>query len=264
MRSVIFLSIFLMTLFVGCTKAPITNRYQMITMATEEEIALGERYANTILRHSKISDDFASRNMVERVGKKIADIVDKQYNTQYYNWEFHLIESHHKANAFCLSGGKVFVYTPILKYIDSEDELAVIIGHEIAHALARHGAERKTSEKVTSMGNKFVDFLIGIDRTSIPIEKMWQKKITKEFILESILLPHSRTQEYEADKIGLVLSSKAGYDPKVSLNFWKKFSEESSSKPEYLSTHPLPIHRIEALQREMPFFYSFYQQAKNK
>ncbi len=255
----LYLKIFMVLFFIlleGCTKAPITNRYQMITMATEEEIAVGEKYAKVILNHSKISDNGKFRDMVSSVGKKIANVVNREYHTQNYHWEFHLIERDNKANAFCLPGGKVFVYTGILAYIENDDELAVVMGHEIAHALARHGAEQKTSKKLASVGNKFFGFLINMNSETIPVEKVWQKKITKEFILEKFMLPHSRTHEYEADKIGLVLSSKAGYDPKASLKFWEKFAKESSDKPEYLSTHPIPKHRIEALEKLMPMFQS--------
>jgi len=247
---IIFLAINIF--FIGCTKAPITNRYQMITMQSQEELALGEKYSKTILRRSKISDDNNLNKMVSRVGLKISKVVNKEYHTNNYNWEFHLIKSEKKANAFCLPGGKVFIYTPIFKYIENDDELATVMGHEIAHALARHGSEKKTSESLANLGNGFLNILDKIgeyDNPTIPIERKWKRKMNKEAIEEWIMLPHSRTQEYEADKIGLILSSKAGFDPKASLNFWKKFSKEKSDKPEYLSTHPSPEHRIEALKR---------------
>lgn len=259
-----FKFLFIVIVLVGCTKAPITNRYQMITMESQEEIALGEKYSKVLLKRAKISDNKKFKEMVHRVGMKIANVVNQEYNRTHYKWAFHIVENQKKSNAFCLSGGKVFIYTALFQYIESDDELAIVMGHEIAHALARHSAEKKTSSSLAKFGNTLLNFL---DKTgeyknpSIPLERKWKQKMNQEAIEKWIMLPHSRTQEYEADRIGLVLSSKAGFNPKASLSFWKKFAKEHKDKPEYLSTHPSSAHRVDKLKEIMPDMMVYYRQS---
>jgi predicted Zn-dependent protease len=251
--------IFLLLLSIGCTKAPITNRYQMILTDSSKEIAKGLRYSKIILKRSKISKNKILNRMIQKVGKQISKVVNLEYGTIDYQWRFYLIENMEKENAFCFSGGQVFVYTGLFKYIENRDELAIVMGHEIAHALARHGAERKTSSKFSEAGNRILNFFDTYQKKSIPIERKWNRKQNKKMIDEWIILPHSRTQEYEADKIGLILSSKAGYNPKASISFWKKFTKNSKQNSDYKSTHPSSINRIEELKKIIPFAESFYK-----
>ncbi len=236
-------------LIVGCSKTAVTNRYQLMLSNSNKEIAQGERFSKMILRRSKLSKNREMVDMVNRVGKKISEVTNREYGTTNYNWKFYLIEDDNKINAFCLSGGKVFVYSGLLKYIKNDDELAVVMGHEIAHALTRHIAEKKSVSKISSAIKSVFDFMADLDRNSIPINRRLEHKLIKQDVNDFIILPHSRKQEYEADYIGLVLSSKAGYDPKFAIDFWNRFKKVSKVKVEYSSTHPTPEHRIEKIRK---------------
>lgn len=251
-------------LFIGCTKTPITGRSQLIMMDHNEEMQLGLEASQKILQQSKQSHDKRATDTVRRIGNNIAEVTNKDYNTTDYQWEFYLIENNQQANAFCLPGGKVFVYTGIFKYIENEAELATVMGHEIAHALAKHGAERSTRTTLAKVGRGIMKVLTEANNKLSRTEKDYYHKLDDKILVEWVLLPHSRTQEYEADTIGLVLSAKAGYDPRAALSFWKKFSQSSHHVPEYLSTHPTPTNRIEKLQELIPQVLPYYEQSPKR
>ena len=261
--SVIFFKNLLLTtsiLFViGCSKAPITHRTQIIVTPTSKELALGQKMANKILKRSKISQNKKAIKMVNEVGMKLVEVVNKEYHTSNYNWKFTVIDDPWRANAFCLPGGAVFVYSGLFPYLDNADELAIVLGHEIAHALARHSVERKTNLTISKFSKNFMKLLILLDTTTLQIQKERENKRADVLINEWITLPHSRTQEYEADHIGLVLCAKAGYNPKASISFWKKFPQKSAIKPEYASTHPSPLNRIKKIEELMPSLLLLYQ-----
>lgn len=247
-------------LFIGCTKAPITGRNQLIMIDRGEEMKLGYQSAQQVLKKEKISNDRQKTAMVKKVGKRIAKIS----NQKNFKWEFYLIDNEKQANAFCLPGGKIFVFTGIFKYMKSDDELAAVMGHEIGHALARHGAERKSSATLSRIGAGIMKALNEVDKKKTRAEKDADNKNTDYMVNRWIMLPHSRTHEYEADHIGLVLSAKAGYDPRGALSFWKKFSAQKSTRPEYLSTHPTPIHRIEKIEELLPSVMPYYEASQKR
>jgi len=249
------------TLFSGCTKAPITGRNQLIMMSADEEMQLGLETSKEILKNIRLSNDKEATAMVKEVGENIAKATAKDYNTSNYKWEFNLVDNLKVANAFCLPGGKIFVYTGILKYMNSNSELAAVMGHEVGHALARHGAERRSSATLSKVGAGILKVLNALDDKKSWAEKQADDKNTDYMVSRWIMLPHSRTHEYEADHIGLVLAAKAGYNPKSALSFWKKFGSEESARPEYLSTHPTASHRIEKIEELLPEALSFYEKS---
>ena len=190
-------------LFIGCTKAPITGRSQFIMMDSQQEMKLGYASAKQILSKEKISKDPVQNAMVKRVGQKIARITEKNYKT-HFKWEFFVIENQKQANAFCLPGGKVFVYTGIFKYIANDDELAAVMGHEIGHALARHGAERMSRGQLAQMSGQVLNaVMIGRGNPQSTAMVMQAFGVGTQL---GVMLPHSRDQELEADYIGVILA----------------------------------------------------------
>ncbi len=238
-----YLLIFLISFsIISCTnKAPITNRSQMIFISQEQELALGEKSYKDALKNSEVIRNTKDANRVKEIGSKIAKIVDKDD----YKWEFNLIKNEQK-NAFCLPGGKVVVYTGILSVAKNDDQLATVISHEIAHALARHGAERMTNGLLAQGVQILGTIVIG---TQAP-------EYTSAFNVAygagaqyGVLLPYGRMQESEADEIGIHLMHKAGYDLNEALKFWQNMSSGKKESVEFFSTHPNSSTRIANISR---------------
>jgi len=245
-------------LFIGCSKAPITGRNQLIMINPSQELALGFKSAQEVLKTERVSRDPQKNAMVKRIGNRIAQVATNQYAiAKSFTWEFFVIENNAEANAFCLPGGKVFVYTGLFKYAANDDELAAVMGHEIGHALARHGAERMSREQLAQASGQILGAVMqGRGNPQNTAMVMQAFGIGTQM---GVMLPHSRTQEYEADHIGLVLAAKAGYNPQGALNFWEKFSKNGKTPPEYLSTHPAPANRIQKIKSLLPQTMPIYQ-----
>ena len=260
----ITLGAILALLFIGCTKAPITGRDQFIMINAQQEMQLGLQSEKQILQKERVSHDPQKNAMVKRVGKRIAHIASSQYPTaKNFQWEFFVIDNDKEANAFCLPGGKVFVYTGLFKYVASDAELASVMGHEIGHALARHGAERMSRGQLAQVSGQVLQgIMVGQGNPQNTAAVMQAFGIGTQL---GVMLPHSRTQEYEADHIGLVLMAKAGYNPNAALSFWDKFSKSGRTPPEYLSTHPAPRNRIETIKKLIPKVMPYYRgEARDK
>ena len=228
--------------FVACTaKAPITNRSQMILISQSQELALGEKSYKQTLEKEKVITQTKDSKRVKQIGHRIAKAVDTDYD-----WEFNLIENKAK-NAFCLPGGKVVVYTGILEVAKNDDQLATVMSHEIAHALARHGAERMSSGMVASGVQMLGNILLGTTGNS-----QYSKAFNVAYgagAQYGVLLPYGRMQESEADEIGIHLMHKAGYDMNEALNFWKNMSAGKKETIEFFSTHPNSSTRIANISR---------------
>ncbi len=232
----------------ACQTAPITGRQQFILVSEAEEARMGLTAYQQILKEEKLSQDPQINAMVRRVGERIAKVA----NRPDFDWEFRVVEKD-VANAFALPGGKVAVYTGILKYTQTEAGLAVVMGHEVAHALARHGGERVSQSMIAQLGMTAVQ--AGL-QTNNPV------------ILQGIAaaygvgvqLPFGRKQESEADQIGLTLMAKAGYDPREAVPFWQRMSDAKKGQgpPEFLSTHPSGTTRIRQLREWMPEALTHY------
>ena len=250
-QNFIFLILFL--LVVACATAPYTYRKQLILIDPDTEMRMGLDAQKQILKKAKLCKDKEIVNMVNRVGWRIA----KATGHIDLPWEFKVIEDSKTANAFCLPGGKVFVYTGILKYTQDETGLATVLAHEIGHAIARHGAERMSMVLVAQVGEAALATAL----------KEYSETTQQAFLIGyglgaqlGVLLPYSRVQEYEADHLGLILMAKAGYDPRKALAFWERMSQESRKKhiPEFLSTHPTDEKRIEAIKKLLPAALKYY------
>ena len=240
----------------GCASVPYTGRSQLVFMNQSEELSLGEQASKQILEKEKEEKGTASAARVERVGKRIAAVAERPQ----FNWEFHTIPSD-VLNAFCLPGGKVFVYTALLDLTQGNDnELAAVMGHEIAHAVARHGAERTSQAQLAALGQIAAQVGATAATGSAETGQSLGKGVGTLAQL-GFLLPYSRTHETEADTIGIILAAKAGYDPRAAISFWRKMAaaNEGGEPPALLSTHPLNAQRIKDLETEMPKALEYYK-----
>ncbi|MEE2640969.1 MAG: M48 family metallopeptidase [Planctomycetota bacterium] len=237
----------------GCHSAPITGRKQLIMMPETQEMALGaEAFSSTLAREPE-SRDPGIREMVERVGQRIATVARRDD----FQWEFKAIASPVQ-NAFCLPGGKVAIYEGILPICESEEGLAVVMSHEIAHALARHGGERM-SHKAISQNLKNMTSQVTRERIPEKHELLMQAYgLGSEYL---VLLPYNRKQESEADHIGLMLMAEAGFDPREAPKFWNRFSriKEGQAQPEFFSTHPSDERRASDLVKLMDEAMAVYR-----
>jgi len=239
----------------GCATVPYTNRSQLMLVSESDDLALGATAYGEVLKKSKIESDPQITEVVQRVGKRIAAVADKPG----YQWEFTVIDDPKTANAFCLPGGKVAVYTGIFPMAHDENGLATVIGHEVAHALARHGAERMSQDTLLQVGAVGVAVAAGASGAGAGT----QQAMMAAYGLGSqvgVALPFSRSQESEADHIGLILMAKAGYDPEASTALWQRMeaAEQGAAPPQWLSTHPANATRQQDLKGWMAEAEQYY------
>ena len=236
-------------LFSGCLTVPETGRRQVMLISSSQEMQLGLSAFQQMKKETPVSRDPAVNAMVQRVGRRIAAVAE----LPGAQWEFVVFDSK-QANAFCLPGGKVGIYTGILPITKDEAGLATVIGHEIAHAVARHGAERVSEGILLQTGGGLLGASLSSadPRTQVLVMTAYGigAKVGRE-------LPHSRGQESEADHIGLIYMARAGYDPAAAVGFWQRFADHSRSQggggtPAFLRTHPLDTVRIQQIQHWLP------------
>lgn len=256
-RGCISLIIVILFLSLSCTTVPITGRKQFIILPDYAMLSMSLQQYNEFLKTNKISSNQEQTQMVKKVGRKIQMAVEQyftdknmSYTLRGYKWEFNLIESEEK-NAWAMPGGKVVVYEGLLPITRDEAGLAVVMGHEIAHAIAKHGNERMSQGLIVQMG--------GMALTKAMAEKpektrrLWMTAfgVGAQF---GVMLPFSRYQESEADHLGLVFMAKAGYDPNEAVEVWKRMAQmkEGQTPPEFLSTHPSDETRIRKIKETIP------------
>lgn len=241
--------------FTGCATVPETGRSQIMVVSAGHEAQMGLQAFDDIKKKEKISADPAANARVQRVGTRIAQAVGRDIpNAQ---WEFVVFESA-QVNAFALPGGKVGVYTGLLKLVGSDSELACVMGHEIAHVTARHGAER-ASDQLTAAA---LGLAVGVATEGRRNQDLW--RVGFGLAAGGTLLSFSRTHESEADHIGLIYAARAGYDPRTAIDFWRKMAANKAGKaqaPEFLSTHPSDDTRIANLGKLMPQMLAIYEAA---
>lgn len=247
------LGVALLLVAAACATVPLTGRSQLLLLPESEEMRMGLQSYQEILKKEKISPDPARNELVRRVGQRIAVATGKTD----FQWEFKVIESP-QVNAFCLPGGKVAVYTGILPVTRDETGLAAVMGHEVAHAIARHGGERVSQGLLLQLGLATVSAAMS---NKDPQTVQTVTGLLGAGATLGIILPFSRQHESEADHLGLLYMAKAGYDPRGAREFWGRMAEASRGKPkplEFLSTHPsdeMRIRQIEAwLPEALPFF----------
>jgi predicted Zn-dependent protease len=241
---------------VSCSKVPLTGRSRFLLVDEATELQMGVTGYEQVLEESNLSDDKDLVRRVRAIGADIAEVTGRDD----FPWEFNVIEADSIANAFCLPGGKVAVYTGITELAGSDDELATVMAHEIAHAIARHGAERMTQMLMVDLGGMALSEALST-KTETTLELASIAYGVGTGLL--YVLPYSRTHESEADYMGLMYMARAGYDPRAAVDFWQKMQERGGqAPPEFLSTHPSPDTRIEDLKEWMPEALRYYEKAK--
>lgn len=249
----------LTAVFSGCTTVPVTGRSQFNIMSAGQEMQLGLTSFDQLKKETPVSKDAAINALVQKVGKRIAAIA--QPDMPNAAWEFVVFESK-EVNAFCLPGGKVGVYTGILPITKDESGMATVLGHEIAHAVARHGGERMSEAMLIQTGGQV------LSASTANADPRWKAIASVAYGVGSqvgVALPHNRKQESEADQIGLRYMARAGYDPEAAVGFWQRFAafsaQQGNNTPAFLRTHPTDETRIRQLKEWMPTAKAEYKPA---
>ncbi len=258
----LLLAVAALVLFPGCYTVPITGRQAMILMDEGTELQMGASSYAEIKHKTEVSTNPALNTRVQRVGSRVAAATGLNYE-----WELTVFDGPKTVNAFCLPGGKVGIYTGILPIAKNDAGLATIIAHETAHAAARHGAERYSQEMMLGLGGAVIgEAIAGSDKQTQDCEK-WKVAYGLGSTL-FVALPHSRMQESEADRMGLVYMAKAGYDPREAVGVWERFKkykdERGDTQIEFLSTHPTDETRINDIKSQLPEAMRYYQAATGK
>lgn len=244
-------SLVLLLVLIGCATAPVTGRRQLSLIDANQEMQLGLTEFDKLKKGVPISKDPALNAMLQRVGKRVAAACGSDLpNAQ---WEFVMFDSK-EANAFCLPGGKVGVYTGLLPVTKTEAGLAVVIGHEVAHASAHHGAERMSHAMAAQVGGQLGG--VALSASDPRLQAIFAAAYPVG-VQVGALLPYSRLQESEADRIGLTYMARAGYDPKEAIGFWERFAAYNKQQggggtPTFLRTHPVDTVRIEQIKKWLP------------
>ena len=248
----------------GCATVPVTGRNQLLLMPESQLDAMSFQEYRQFLATHKLSHDQKAADMVRRVGWRIARAVEK-YLAQHgqsdliadYKWEFNLVEGK-EINAWCMPGGKVVVYTGLLPVAENEAGLAVVMGHEIAHAIARHANERVSHQLALQLGGSVVSSALG---STNPAANAVFRDLYGLGANLGVLLPYSRLQETEADHLGLIFMAMAGYDPREAVRFWERMmhTKKGGAPPELLSTHPSDRTRIEQIREFLPEAMKYYR-----
>lgn len=249
-------------LFSGCGSVPVTGRKQLSLVSNDEVLSLSLQQYGEFIKSAPISTDKANTALVQKVGRNIATAVetylrDNGYANELssYSWEFNLVKSA-DVNAFCMPGGKIVVYEGILPYTQNETGLAVVLGHEVAHAVAKHANERMSNQMATQYGTAALGTALG--GTSAVTQKIAATALGMG-AQYGILLPYSRKQELEADQLGLIFMAMAGYDPSMASAFWQRMSQQGGSTPEFMSTHPSDATRIKQIEKDLPEALKYYK-----
>lgn len=263
MRKLIFL---LLIAGFACSVVPLTGRKQFVMIPADQMLSLSADSYSQVLKESKLSTNQKYVTSVRNVGVRLTAAV-KQYMQQNglesgiegYQWQYNVIQSD-ELNAWCMPGGQIAFYEGIMPICRDDNGVAVVMGHEIAHAIARHGNERMSQQLAIQMSGVALSEALST-----------QKETTQQLALAAfgvgsslgVILPYSRTHESEADELGLYFMAMAGYDPQTAPAFWERMiAQGRSGTPEFLSTHPNPENRIRELQKHMPKAMEYYRSAK--
>ncbi|WMJ73529.1 M48 family metallopeptidase [Cytophagaceae bacterium ABcell3] len=255
-----------LTIFADCSRVPITGRRQLDLVPDQQIHNMAQEQYNQMLDQERLSDDPEQVEMVQRVGHDIAAAIEQYFRDnnmedelEDYDWEFNLIDDDEQVNAWAMPGGKVAFYTGILPVTQDETGLAVVMGHEIAHVVAKHGNERMSQALTAELGG-----------VALAVAMRERPQQTQQLFMAAyglgaqvgIMLPFSRRQESEADHLGLLFMAMAGYDPREAVSFWERMAEinRGPEPPELLATHPPTEQRIEDMQESLPEALEYYEQ----
>jgi predicted Zn-dependent protease len=246
----LFLTLLAIGQLAGCTTVPETGRSQLLLVGAADEAQLGLQEFEKLKKSVPVSKDPVANAQLQRVGQRIAAVAP----LRNARWEFVLFDKPDVPNAFCLPGGKVGVYSGILSITQNDAGLATVIGHEVAHAVARHGAERMSEGMLIQMGGQI------LEQATLGRSEASRALLQQAYGIGSavgVALPHSRGQELEADHLGVLYMARAGYEPREALAFWKRFAEYnkkhgSEKQVAFLSTHPLDDQRIRQIEGLIP------------
>jgi predicted Zn-dependent protease len=253
----IFISLLVLVFAAACATVPITGRTQLQLVPSGTLFAMSQDQYSQFLEQHPLSDDKEKTQMVQEVGQNIARAVETylkeegmEEEIENYEWEFNLVEND-AVNAFAMPGGKIVFFTGMLPVAENKDGIAVIMGHEIAHVVANHGNERMSQGLITQFGGM-----------ALAVALKDRPAATQQLFLAAygagaqigVLLPYSRLHESEADRLGLIFMTMAGYDPEEAPRFWNRMAaqKEGPGPPEFLSTHPADQRRIRELQKRIP------------
>lgn len=265
MKKTIFLLLFTVTLS-SCSSVLITGRKQLNLVSNDEMLSLSAQEYKQFVDSMPLSKNVANTALVKKVGAKISKAVVEYLKTtemasevNAYQWEFNLIKDT-VANAFCMPGGKVVFFEGILPITKDENGIAVVMGHEIAHAIAKHSNERLSQQTLLQYGAAVTDLLLTNQTSTV------RSGINLLYGVGSqvgVILPYSRKHEYEADRLGLIFMAMAGYNPETSIAFWERMAANgSNSSLELLSTHPSDVNRIQQMKVNLPEAMTYYNQLK--
>jgi predicted Zn-dependent protease len=252
-----------LTMLVGCATVPFTGRRQLSIVPQSDLINMAARDYEQFVSESTVSNDAGARRMVTDVGSRVSQAASgfmrehgMDYELANYDWKFELIEDE-SANAFCMPGGKIVVFTGLMPVAETAAGLAVVVAHEVAHAVANHGGERMSQMLLQQLGGMALSRAIEEKPAETRELAMLAYGIGSQV---AVLMPYSRQHESEADRIGLVLMARAGYDPREAVAFWRRMDAQSQGEPpEFLSTHPSHATRIGDIQRHMPEAVAIYE-----
>jgi predicted Zn-dependent protease len=255
-KRILLFSIVLLLVF-ACATNPFTGKKTLALVPDSEILPSAFAQYNSFLKENKVVSGTADAQMVTKVGMKIKDAAEKYLNAhgkqgylKDYKWEYHLVESK-EVNAWCMPGGKIVFYTGILPITQNETGMAVVMGHEVSHALLNHGQQRMSADVLTQLGAVGVGAATGGQSAQTQQIAMQAYGVGAQF---GALLPFSRSHESEADAAGLILMAIAGYDPEATIPFWQRMAAKSGggAPPEFMSTHPSDTRRIADLKKLIP------------
>ncbi|WP_308261600.1 M48 family metallopeptidase [Prevotella sp.] len=269
MRKVKFMLMALVAAIVmscGTTRTvPITGRKQNILVSDEQVLTLSNKEYSDYMKSAKLSTNSYNTAMVKRVGQRLATAVEKYLNehglqaeTKEYSWEFNLVQDQ-SVNAFCMPGGKIVVYEGLLPVTKDEASLAIVLGHEIAHAVAKHSAEQMSKQIKNQYGTEILGQVLNAAGVSSGTTQLAQIIAQKGLQFRS--LKYSRDNESEADRMGLIFAAMAGYDPNVAVSFWQRMAQMTgnSNQSDVFSDHPSDAKRIAAIKQELPEALTYYK-----
>ena len=259
-------------LMVSCgttSTVPITGRQQTLMVSDGEVLSLASQQYQEFMKSAKLSTNTTNTNMVKRVGQNLATAVNNYLNSnglsaevKNFSWEFNLVQDK-QVNAWCMPGGKIVVYEGLLPVTQDEASLAIVLGHEIAHAVAKHSAEQLSTQMKQQQGLQIGAAVAGMLGMGTNTQSILTAVVSQGFSFKN--LSYSRNHESEADHMGLIFAAMAGYDPQVATAFWQRMSASSTTQTaEFLSDHPSDATRIKQIQGWMPEALKYYKPATTK